>query len=124
MARRIRIKAREFRESPSRSRDRDDPHRGVVCEPRQYLRPGQFGRVRALTSQKKDALLIPQRAVTELQGKSQVAVVGQDNKVTIRQVILGPAIESRYVVNEGLSANERSGGRRPRGSRQWRPRNP
>lgn len=75
--------------------------------PGNVLRPGQFGRIRALTGQDTAALLIPQRAVTELQGKFQVAVVGAGNKVQIRSVVLGPTQGSRYVVKEGLKAGER-----------------
>ena len=74
--------------------------------PGNVLRPGQFGRVRALTSKKSDALLVPQRAVTELQGKYQIAVVGDGNKVQLRNVVLGPGIQSRYVVEEGLSPGD------------------
>ena len=54
--------------------------------PGNVLRPGQFARVRAQTTIKKGALLVPQRAVMELQGSYQVAVVGPDNKVDIRPV--------------------------------------
>lgn len=75
--------------------------------PGNVLRPGQFGRIRALTSRKADALLIPQRAVTEIQGKYQVAVVGDGNKVQLRNVVLGSAIGNRYVVDEGLTAGDR-----------------
>jgi membrane fusion protein (multidrug efflux system) len=75
--------------------------------PGNVLRPGQFGRIRALTSEKTAALLIPQRAVTELQGKYQVAVVDSANKVQLRTVTLGPAMQSRYVVETGLKPGER-----------------
>lgn len=75
--------------------------------PGNILRPGQFGRIRALTSRKADALLIPQRAVTEIQGKYQVAVVGDGNKVQLRTVVLGPALGTRYVVDDGLGAGDR-----------------
>lgn len=79
----------------------------VFPNPGNVLRPGQFGRVRALTSEKVDALLVPQRAVTELQGKYQLAVVGPDNKVNVRVVTLGPSVQSRYVVESGVKAGER-----------------
>ncbi len=90
-----------------------DPQTGTIRiaaafpNPGNVLRPGQFGRIRALTSEKSAALLIPQRAVTELQGKYQVAVVAADNKVQLRTVTLGPAMQSRYVVTSGLKAGER-----------------
>jgi len=79
----------------------------VFANPGNVLRPGQFGRVRALTANRSGALLIPQRAVTELQGKYQVAVVGAENKVQLRTVALGPTVGSRYVVDSGLKAGER-----------------
>jgi multidrug efflux pump subunit AcrA (membrane-fusion protein) len=56
---------------------------GLFPNPENVLRPGQYGRVRAVTATKNDALLVPQRAVIELQGTYQVAVVGGDNKVEI-----------------------------------------
>ena len=70
------------------------------------LRPGQYGRVRAVTSVKEAALLVPQRGVTELQGTYQVAVVGPDNKVSIRPVKLGDKSGSLWVVEDGLHAGE------------------
>jgi NADPH:quinone reductase-like Zn-dependent oxidoreductase len=59
---------------------------GIFPNPGDILRPGQYGRVRAVTSIREGALLVPQRAVTELQGSYQVAVVGGDNKVSFRPV--------------------------------------
>ena len=64
---------------------------GIFPNPGNVLRPGQYGRVRAMTSTKHDALLVPQRAVTDLQGTYQVAVVGSDNKVGIRTVKVVPS---------------------------------
>ena len=75
--------------------------------PGNVLRPGQFGRIRAATVRLSDALLIPQRAVTELQGKYQVAVVNPGNTVQVRVITLGPALGSRYIVKDGLKAGER-----------------
>ncbi len=75
--------------------------------PKSFLRPGQFAKVRASTEQLAGALVIPKRAVTDLQGTSQVAVVGADDKVTIKRVKLGPSTGSDYVVSEGLEAGER-----------------
>jgi membrane fusion protein (multidrug efflux system) len=71
------------------------------------LRPGQFGRVRAVMSVKKNALLVPQRAITELQGSYQVAVVEPDNKVTIKAVKVAETVGSLCVIDEGLSASDR-----------------
>jgi RND family efflux transporter MFP subunit len=79
---------------------------GVFPNAGNLLRPGQYGRVRAVTSVKEEALLVPQRAVTELQGTYQVAVVGPDNKVSIRPVKLGEKSGSQWVVEEGLNAGE------------------
>jgi membrane fusion protein (multidrug efflux system) len=75
--------------------------------PGNILRPGQFARVRAQTEIKKGALLVPQRAVTELQGGFQVAVVGNDNKVDIRPVKLAERVDSLWAVDEGLKPGER-----------------
>ncbi|BFU92734.1 MAG: RND efflux system, membrane fusion protein [Nitrospira sp.] len=75
--------------------------------PGNVLRPGLFARVRAVTKIRTDALLIPQRAVTELQGNYQVAVVNQDNKVEIRQIKVGERIGSQWVIDQGLEPGER-----------------
>src|SRR5262249_51067401 len=80
---------------------------GLFPNPGNTLRPGQYGRVRAVTSMKKDALLVPQRAVTELQGSYRVAVVGSDNKVTIRQVKVGERNGSMWIIEEGLNSGEK-----------------
>jgi membrane fusion protein (multidrug efflux system) len=75
--------------------------------PGNILRPGQFARVRALTMIKKGALLVPQRAVTEIQGSYQVAVVGPDSKVDIRPVKVGDHVDNLCVIDEGLKPGER-----------------
>jgi RND family efflux transporter MFP subunit len=80
---------------------------GLFPNPGNILRPGQFARVRAITTTKKDALLVPQRAVSELQGSYQVAVVGNDNKVSIRPVKVGARVATQWVVDEGLKPGER-----------------
>ena len=74
--------------------------------PGNLLRPGQFGKVRALTSTQKGALLVPQRAVTEMQGKYLIAVVGTDNKVDIRQVTVGERIGSDWLITAGIKPGE------------------
>jgi membrane fusion protein, multidrug efflux system len=76
--------------------------RGEFPNPGNVLRPGQYARVRAITELRKDALLIPQQAVSELQGVYQVGVVGEDNKVTIQTVKLGPLFGDMWVVESGL----------------------
>jgi membrane fusion protein (multidrug efflux system) len=74
--------------------------------PKAILRPGQFGKVRAVMDIKKGAILIPQRAVTELQGNYQVAVVGPENKVDIRSVKAGERIGTLWIIDEGLKPGE------------------
>ena len=71
------------------------------------LRPGEYGRVRAATEVRHEALLVPQAAVTELQGTFQVAVVGSDNKVKIQNVQVGSQVGSEWIVTQGLSASDR-----------------
>ncbi len=79
---------------------------GIFPNPGNVLRPGQYGRVRAVTATKTDALLIPQRAVTQLQGSYQVAVVGSDNKIEMRAVKVGDHTGSMWIVEDGLKADE------------------
>jgi len=79
----------------------------VFPNPNNLLRPGGFGRVRFSVETATGALLIPQRAVTELQGSHQVAVVSRDNKVSIRPVTVGDRVGNLWIVTEGLKAGER-----------------
>jgi RND family efflux transporter MFP subunit len=71
------------------------------------LRPGQFGKVRFVADMKKGAMVIPQEAVSELQGSYQVAVVDQDNKVSIRPVNMGERIGAMWEVTDGLKAGDK-----------------
>lgn len=80
--------------------------RGEFQNPGNVLRPGQYARVRAVTELRKDALLIPQRSVSELQGIYQVGVVGADNKVTIKTIKLGPLYGDMWVVESGLQPGD------------------
>jgi RND family efflux transporter MFP subunit len=80
---------------------------GIFPNPGNTLRPGQFGRIRAVTAMRPGALLIPQRAVSELQGSYRVAVVGDDNKVNIRPVKVGNRVDSLWIIEDGLQAGER-----------------
>jgi membrane fusion protein (multidrug efflux system) len=80
---------------------------GLFPNPGNILRPGQFARIRAITTTKQGALLVPQRAVTEVQGSYQVAVVGNDNKVNIRSVKVGERVGSQWIVDQGLKPGER-----------------
>jgi membrane fusion protein, multidrug efflux system len=80
---------------------------GVFPNPGDVLRPGQYAKVRVAVDTRKGAILVPQRAVSELQGSHQVGIVGSDNKVTIRVVKLGPTEGSSYVIDEGLKPGDR-----------------
>jgi membrane fusion protein, multidrug efflux system len=75
--------------------------------PGNVLRPGQFGRVTADTEIRHDALLVPQVAVTELQGINQIYVAGPDNHVHVVNVTLGPQYGAEWIVNNGLRSGER-----------------
>jgi membrane fusion protein (multidrug efflux system) len=80
---------------------------GSFPNPGNVLRPGQFGRVRAMTSLNRSALLVPQRAVTELQGRYQAAIVDPDNHVRIAGVEVGDRVGPMWIVRSGLKAGER-----------------
>ena len=80
---------------------------GLFANPGNILRPGQYAKVRAVTQILKGALLIPQRAVSQLQGSDQVAVVGPDNKISIRAVQTGERVDAMWVISSGLKAGER-----------------
>ena len=79
---------------------------GAFANPGNILRPGQYAKVRAVTQILKGALLIPQRAVSQLQGSAQVAVVGADNKVTIRAVQTGERVDAMWIISSGLMAGD------------------
>ncbi len=89
-----------------------DPQTGTIrivggfANPGNVLRPGQFAKIRALTGNNANAVVVPQRAVTELQGAYQVAVVGADNKVNIRTVKVGDRAGSLWVISDGLKPGE------------------
>ena len=80
---------------------------GLFPNPANILRPGGYGKVRAVIRVQPNALLIPQRAVSELQGGYQVAVVDSDNKVSIRTVQAGDRVGNQWVIAEGLKQGER-----------------
>jgi membrane fusion protein (multidrug efflux system) len=75
--------------------------------PGNILRPGQFARIRVQSEIRKDALLVPQRAVTELQGSNQVVLVGPDNKAHIQPVTMGRRFEHSWIVEEGVKRGDR-----------------
>jgi membrane fusion protein (multidrug efflux system) len=80
--------------------------RGEFPNPGNVLRPGQYARIRAVTELRRGAMLIPQQAVSELQGIYQVGVVSADHKVTIKTVKLGPVYRDMWVVDSGLDPGE------------------
>jgi len=80
---------------------------GLFPNPGNILRPGQYVRVRAVTDIRRNALLVPQRAVTELQGRYEVAVVDRANKVNIRSVTIGERSGSMWIIESGLAPGER-----------------
>jgi len=90
-----------------------DPKMGTIRisalfpNPGNVLRPGQYGRVRAQTAVRKQVLLVPQRAVAELQTGYQLRIAKSDNHVAVRSVKLGPRIGSRWIVEEGLQPGDR-----------------
>jgi RND family efflux transporter MFP subunit len=90
-----------------------DPKTGTIRlvvtfhNPMGLLRPGQYGRVRAVTSTLRHSLVLPQRAISELQGQYQVRVVARDNTVAARAVTVGDRIGDQWVVTSGLKAGER-----------------
>jgi membrane fusion protein (multidrug efflux system) len=79
----------------------------VFPNPGNLLRPGQYGKVRGATDILKGAILVPQRALAELQGTTLVAVVGPDNKVEMRPVQRGEAVDENFVILKGLKPGER-----------------
>jgi membrane fusion protein (multidrug efflux system) len=97
--------------------------RGVFPNPGNVLRPGQYAKVRTVVEVKKNALLIPQRAVRDVQGVHQVAVVRADETVDLRNVKTGATVGSLLVIAEGLKAGERvivEGGDRVRSGQKVR----
>jgi len=80
---------------------------GSFANPGDVLRPGQFGRIRALTNMNRHALVVPQRAVTELQGRYQVAVIDPNNHVGIRNVQTGDRVGPMWVIDSGLVPGDR-----------------
>ncbi|MDR7369889.1 efflux RND transporter periplasmic adaptor subunit [Flavobacterium aquidurense] len=90
-----------------------DPSTGAVTfeaafsNPEQLIRPGQYVKVQVVTDVRKNALIIPQRSVIEMQGISQVYVVGKDNKVEMKAVQIGPAFKDSYIILDGLTADDK-----------------
>ncbi|QLC66935.1 efflux RND transporter periplasmic adaptor subunit [Flavobacterium sp. LPB0248] len=90
-----------------------DPATGAVTfeaafsNPQQLIRPGQYVKIHVVTDIHKNALIIPQRSVIEMQGITQVYVLDPNNKVEMKEVKLGPAFKDSFIVNDGLTANDK-----------------
>lgn len=80
---------------------------GLFSNPGNVLRPGGYAKVRAVIRVQQDALLVPQRAISELQGGYQVAAVDDKNKVSIRTVKVGESVGNQRIIAEGLKPGER-----------------
>jgi membrane fusion protein (multidrug efflux system) len=80
---------------------------GMFPNPDHLLRPGQYAKVRATVGVEKAAIMVPLRAVWEIQGVSQLAVVGPDNRVEIRPVTLGAHVGALVAIEKGLKPQER-----------------
>jgi membrane fusion protein, multidrug efflux system len=79
---------------------------GLFPNPGNVIRPGQYAKVRAVMEVRRGAVLIPQRAVNELQGIYQVAVVGAGNKAEVRMVKPGARVGTDWMIDEGIRAGE------------------
>ncbi|PZX95375.1 efflux RND transporter periplasmic adaptor subunit [Flavobacterium aquariorum] len=90
-----------------------DPTTGAVtfeaafANPDQLIRPGQYVKVLVVTDVRKNALIIPQRSVIEMQGIFQVYVLDNSNKVELKMVQIGPSYKDSYLVTDGLTANDK-----------------
>jgi membrane fusion protein, multidrug efflux system len=81
--------------------------KGVFPNPQQLLRPGQYARLRVETDRLLNAVVVPQRAIQELQGMAQLAVVGAEDKVELRTVVTGPTWGTLRVIQKGVEPGER-----------------
>jgi membrane fusion protein, multidrug efflux system len=90
-----------------------DPTTGTILiaanfpNPDHTLRPGQFAKARAAIDKISGALLVPERALVELQGSYQIGIIGEDNKAEIRPIKIGPRFNRQVVVTEGLKEGEK-----------------
>src|SRR5262249_26217992 len=80
---------------------------GLLSNPGSVLRPGFFARARVVAQTLKDAVVVPQRAVSEVQGSYQLGVIGADGKAEIRPVQVGPRVGSDWVITSGLKPGEK-----------------
>jgi len=79
---------------------------GLFPNPGNDLRPGGYAKIRAVTEIQHNALLVPQRAISELQGGYQVAVVDGNDKVNIRTVTVGARVGTKWIVTSGLNQGQ------------------
>lgn len=90
-----------------------DPTTGAILiqasfpNPDKLIRPGQFARIRAIIDVEENGMLIPQRCVRELQGRHQVYIINDSNKVEIKTVEVGPTQDDMWMIKSGLSPNDR-----------------
>ncbi len=90
-----------------------DPMTGAILvqasfpNPSGMMRPGQFAKVKIQISNARDSILVPQRAVTELQGMTRVFVVDDKDRVQERKVTMGPKVDNLWLVSEGLKPGEK-----------------
>jgi membrane fusion protein (multidrug efflux system) len=90
-----------------------DPATGTILfqvafpNPDRLLRPGQFARIQVVIEEVKGALLIPQRCVRELQGNYQVYTISDSSTISMQSVKLGPKVGGMWIVENGLSANQK-----------------
>jgi membrane fusion protein (multidrug efflux system) len=80
---------------------------GLFPNPGNILRPGGYGKIRAAVRIQQDALLVPQRAVSELQGGYQVAAIDSENKVSVRSIKVGARVGADWIIEDGLKRGER-----------------
>lgn len=80
---------------------------GLFANTNSILRPGQYGRVRAQTQVRTNAIVVPQRAVSELQGSFQVSLIGETNQIRLQAVQVGPQIGEGWLIENGLKAGDR-----------------
>jgi membrane fusion protein (multidrug efflux system) len=90
-----------------------DPQTGTMrveagfSNPGNYLKPGQFARVRTIVANRENAILVPQRAIQEIQGAKTVLIIDAQNKASVRTITVGDKSDNYYIVLQGLSAGER-----------------
>ncbi len=80
---------------------------GAFSNPSGFLRPGQFARIRALTSVQKNALIVPQRAVLDQQGQHLAVIVGANNVAKVQKIVVGRQVGQDWIVTSGLNPGDR-----------------